>query len=178
MHVLQGGTHVRGTAIDNQGGERRNPALELIVGVIECLTLLLRRCCRGIRNAPVDDDRSAVPDWAGFARGAVAHGNHDVEFRRGRATEDVPGLGCKSIRRVPFLSERFERPGVHAARRRAAGATGAKPAAAQRVQQNFRDDAARRITGAKKQDVDHGLRGHSANCDGSGDIELSQISIG
>jgi hypothetical protein len=127
--------------------------------------VLVRAALRGIvalyggrvSNAPVRGRRMPRPHRAGFRRGAITHGDDEINLRRVRLREFVPTLATKRSRVEALSAEYFQRERLDDACRLASSAerSEASPAHARIVEESFREDRARRVTGTKEQDVEH-----------------------
>jgi hypothetical protein len=116
----------------------------------------------GVWNAPMGGHRLARPDRAHFIRRVVADGEDEIHHRRARCRKLVPALGAQGGGRVVHLAQQIERIGMNLALRMAAGAEALEAAGALAVEDAFRKDAARGISGAQEQHVINMIR-HGAS---------------
>ena len=137
------------------GAEALARALELPADIAKSLPALIFRALDdgGVGDAPMRGDRIARPDRADFAGGLVADGKDEIHHRRTGTDELVPALAAQTAGRQSEPLKKIERQRVHRAFREAAGAVALEPAGAPMVEQNFGEDAPRRVAGAQEQDV-------------------------
>ncbi len=109
---------------------------------------------RRIGDAPMRGHRLARPHRAGFTRGVVADGEHEIERRRAGLCELAPRLGAEVRRVVTEAVKQRDSVRVDVALRLAPGGIGAEPVRAELVENGFGDDRARRIASAKKKRVE------------------------
>jgi hypothetical protein len=109
---------------------------------------------RGIGHAPPGRQGMSGPNRADFAGRPVAHGKHEVHFRRAGLSELVPTLAAQAVRRhvgTRYLSERLR---VDMAGRVAPRAKAREVRRALPIQNCLGHEGARRISGAQEQNVE------------------------
>src|SRR3546814_384494 len=115
----------------------------------------------GIFDSPMRRYRMAWPDRACLTRGVVADGEHEIHVRRIWPGELLPAFRAQSFGWIADPLQQPERDRVDRALGEAPSREGAEVAFAQLVERAFREDRARRISGAEEQDIEHAVGGHS-----------------
>jgi hypothetical protein len=94
--------------------------------------------------------RQTQPYRTGFARRAVADGEHEIECRSVRRGEFFPALRAKSLDRIGVGFECFQREGIDAAFGVASGGIGIEASASILAQDAFGEDRAGTVARAEK----------------------------
>ncbi len=98
-------------------------------------------------------NRGTVPDRAAFAGGIVTDRDDQIDRRSIRVTEPIPGFGFEPIGRVTVALENLDRPRVYLTGRMTACAESPQSRLAEFVDQDFAENAPRRIAGAKDKSI-------------------------
>ncbi len=98
--------------------------------------------------------RLAWPDRTGLAGRIVTDSKYKIERRCAGPCELAPRFRPKTRRIEAKSLQKLERLGMHAAFRPAASAERPEVSRADLVEDRFRHDGARRIAGAKEQDIE------------------------
>ena len=143
----------------------RRRAFEGAKREVECALLFLRRAFhrRRIFDAPVCRHRLAGPHRTDFLGRMVTDRKHEVEVRRTWRREFVPALGPKTLNRQMVLYQSRDSQRMHRTTWVTAAAECMEPPLAVMTQQHLRHNAARRVAGAEKQDVECAFRCHQVD---------------